>query len=297
VSDRALERGRSQIGTLGSGNHFLEVDVVDQIFDPRVADVLGLEQGQVILQVHSGSRGLGYQICDDHVKDLVHTASEYGIHLEDKQLACAPAKSPEGKTYRRAMACAANYAWVNRQVMMHNALDAMSDVLNRSTPLDYQLIYDVCHNIAKWEEHQVNGTTRELIVHRKGATRSLPPGHELVPDPYEDIGQPVLVPGDMGTSSYLLVGSDGAPEKTFGSACHGAGRAASRTEMKKKMQGRDLNKIMSNRGVYVQSDTWKGMAEEMPGAYKDVSEVVDAVQEANLARKVVRVRSIGVAKG
>jgi tRNA-splicing ligase RtcB len=297
LSDRALERGRTQIGTLGSGNHFLEVDVVDQIFDGRVADELGLEIGQVILQIHSGSRGLGYQVCDDHVKDLVHTASDYGIHLEDKQLACAPAQSPEGQKYRRAMACAANYAWVNRQVMMHNALEAVSSALSLSHPLDYQLIYDVCHNIAKVEEHEVNGTTKDLIVHRKGATRSLPPGHELVPEPYKDIGQPVLVPGDMGSSSYLLVGSDGAPRKSFGSACHGAGRAASRTQMKKQMQGKDLNEMMSSRGVYVKSDTWKGMAEEMPDAYKDVSRVVDAVQDANLARKVVRVRPIGVAKG
>jgi len=298
LSQRALERGQTQIGTLGSGNHFLEVDVVEQIYEPEVADTLGLELGQVILQVHCGSRGLGYQICDDHVKDLVQTAEDYGIHLEDRQLACAPIDSREGETYLKAMACAANYAWVNRQVIMHNAVEALSDAVTRNDePVDYKLIYDVCHNIAKLENHRVNGDTKDLIVHRKGATRSLPPHHELVPEPYADVGQPVLVPGNMGSSSYLLVGAEGATEKTFGSACHGAGRAASRTEMKNRMDGKDLNGMMAERGVYVKSDTWKGMAEEMPDAYKNVSDVIDAVQAADLAKKVVRVRPIGVAKG
>ncbi len=298
LSDRAIERGLSQIGTLGSGNHFLEVDVIDQIFDREVADELGLEIGQVILQIHSGSRGLGYQICDDNVRKLVDTAAGYGINLPDKQLACTPYNSPEGQKYMKAMACAANYAWVNRQVMMDLALDALARGLDMDrSSLNYQLIYDICHNIAKIEEHRVNGSTKDLIVHRKGATRSLPPGHDMVPDPYSDIGQPVLVPGDMGSSSYLLVGAEGSLEKSFGSACHGAGRRASRTEMKNKMDGKDLNKMMEDRGVYVRSKSWKGMAEEMPSAYKDVSDVVETVQKANLARKVARVRPMGVTKG
>lgn len=298
LSQRAFQRGRSQIGTLGSGNHFLELDVVDEIYDEEVGETLNLETGQVIIQVHSGSRGLGYQVCDDYVRDLVDVAEEYGIQLVDRQLACTPVQSPEGREYLKSMACAANYAWVNRQVMMVLAVRAMSESLFQDpTQIYYDLIYDVCHNIAKRESHTVNGTEEELVVHRKGATRSLPPGHPLLCEPYQEIGQPVLVPGDMGSSSYLLVGEEGATKKSFGSACHGAGRTASRREMKRKMKGENLQEQMEDRGVYVRSKSYRGMAEEMPSAYKDVSEVVRAVEGSGLARKVARVRPIGVIKG
>lgn len=299
LSDRAIKRGLTQVGTLGSGNHFLEVDVVDQIFDREAANAMGLEIGQVVLQIHSGSRGLGYQVCDDNAKKLIDIAPDYGIHLPDKQLACTPVDSPEGQQYIGAMKAAANYAWVNRHVMMDLAVDALAESSGAGDAMAYNLVYDVCHNIAKFEEHHVKGedTRKEVVVHRKGATRSLPPGHNLVPEPYQNTGQPVLVPGSMGSSSYVLRGAEGSLSKSFGSCCHGAGRAASRTAMKKKMMDRNLDQIMEERGVYVRSQSKKGMAEEMPSAYKDVSEVVQAVQDANLARKVARVRPIGTTKG
>lgn len=298
LSKRAFQRGKSQIGTLGSGNHFLELDVVDKIYDESVGEALNLARGQVIIQVHSGSRGLGYQICDDFVRNLVQVAEDYGIDLVDRQLACTPLDSPEGKQYMKSMACAANYAWVNRQVMMVLAVRELSRTLfGDPEEVFYDLIYDVCHNIAKIAKHQVNGENQKVVVHRKGATRSLPPGDPLLCDAYQEIGQPVLVPGDMGSSSYLLIGQPGARSRSFASACHGAGRTASRREMKERMEGVDLQEVMSDRGVYVRSKSYSGMAEEMPSAYKDVSEVVQTVEETGLARKVARVRPIGVIKG
>jgi tRNA-splicing ligase RtcB (3'-phosphate/5'-hydroxy nucleic acid ligase) len=298
VSDRALERGLKQVGTLGSGNHFLEIGRVDEIYLPQVANALGLAAYQIVVLIHSGSRGLGYQTCEDFLRVMNHAMAKYGIQLPDRQLACTPINSPEGQDYLSAMAAAANYAWVNRQVIMSLAEQAFLKALNISpTALGFSLIYDVCHNIAKMEEHTVVGKKRRLCVHRKGATRAFPPHHPQVPRAYQETGQPILIPGDMGRYSYLLVGTQAAMEKTFGSTCHGAGRMMSRAQSKKQSRGIDIDQEMTRRGVVARYRGRATMAEEMPHAYKDVADVVETMDLAGISKKVARLRPIGVIKG
>lgn len=298
LSDTAIKRGLAQVGTLGSGNHFLEIDKVVEIYRPDIARVFGLEIDSVVIQVHTGSRGLGYQVCDDYVRKLLKASQKYGIKLPDRQLASAPVKSEEGREYLSAMACAANYAWVNRQVIMHLANESLIKSL-KMTPRDagIQLIYDVCHNIAKIEEHIVDGKKMKVCVHRKGATRAFPPHHPLVPKDYQEIGQPVLVPGDMGRSSFLCVGTEEAMKRTFGSTCHGAGRVASRSAMIRATRGRNLYKEMESMGVIVMTKTHESMAEEIPEAYKDVEDVVDVMESAGISKKVAKFKPLGVIKG
>ncbi len=298
VSDRAKERGLNQLGTLGSGNHFLEIQKVDQVFDDSVAEAFGLLEGGITFMIHSGSRGLGYQICDDYLKVMSHAASKYHFSLPDRQLACAPITSPEGKNYIAAMACAANFAWANRQIMMHLAIETLQKTLGIGPrDLGARLVYDVCHNIAKFEEHDINGEKREVCVHRKGATRAFPPGHSLVPVAYRHVGQPVLIPGDMGRASYVSVGTEAAMKETFGSTCHGAGRILSRHGAVKAAKGRALYRELEDRGIIVMSRGKKTLAEEMPEAYKDINNVVRVMHESGIARKVARLRPLGVIKG
>nr|WP_315851900.1 RtcB family protein [Gimesia panareensis] len=291
-------RGADQCGTLGSGNHFLEVQMVDQIFDPVAARVMGLEQDMVCVMIHSGSRGLGYQVCDDALKALRGVPQKYGIHLPDRQLACAPVLSPEGEHYLGAMRAAANYAWCNRQLLMHQAREVFETVFGFSwQEMEMTLIYDVAHNIAKLEEHAVDGSKKQVWVHRKGATRAFPAGHPEVPEQYQEIGQPVLIPGDMGRASWVLVGQPGSMEQTFGTTCHGAGRQMSRKQAVRVSQGRDIDEELRARGVIARARSWRGLAEEQPDAYKDVSLVVDVVHRAGLSHKVARMRPLGVIKG
>ena len=298
VSDRALERGKKQLGTLGSGNHFLEVGVVEEIYDPDVARAFGLFENQVTVMVHSGSRGLGYQICDDFLARLSTHSKNLPFTIPDRQLACAMIQSNEGREYLSAMACGANYAWANRQILMHRANEVLLKTLQVSPrDLGLQLLYDVCHNVAKKEEHTIDGQKRTACVHRKGATRSFPAGHSAVPESYRRVGQPVLVPGDMGTASYVLVGTDRAMAETFGSTCHGAGRVLSRKAAKKAARGRSINRELEDRGILVR---WTGrgtMTEEMPDAYKDISMVVEVVHGAGISRKVAKLRPMAVVKG
>jgi tRNA-splicing ligase RtcB len=299
VSARALERGEEQCGTLGSGNHFLEVQVVDHVFDEEAAAVMGLEKDMVCVMIHSGSRGLGYQVCDDALAMLRGVPEKYGIALPDRQLACAPVNSPEGQHYIGAMRAAANFAWCNRQLLMHQAREVFARVFGRSwQELQMNLVYDVCHNIAKFEEHAVGGgKAKRVWVHRKGATRAFPPGHPEIPAVYRKVGQPVIIPGDMGRASWVLVGQAGSMERTFGTTCHGAGRAMSRTAAVKDAGGRRIDKELEARGVIARAQSRKGLAEEQPKAYKNVDEVVDVVHRAGLSRKVARMRPIGVIKG
>ena len=299
LSERALTRGRDQLGTLGSGNHFLEIQVVDTIYDREKASAFGLVEGLVTVLIHSGSRGFGHQICDDFLKEM-HTSSHGSgsFDLPDRQLACARLTSDAGRRYLAAMACAANYAWANRQILMHCVRETMLDSLSVSpAELGMKLLYDVCHNIAKKERHTVGGHSRTLCVHRKGATRALPPGHPLLPDRYRAVGQPVLIPGDMGTCSYVLAGAHGAMLRSFGSTCHGAGRVLSRTQAVKRAKGRSIRRELEDKGIFVQSRGRRTLMEEMSEAYKDVSRVVDVVHEAGLALKVARLRPLGVIKG
>ncbi|MBN1956052.1 MAG: RtcB family protein [Anaerolineae bacterium] len=298
VSSRAKERGRPQVGSLGAGNHFLEIDVVDEIYDAHAADVFGLRPNQVVVQVHCGSRGFGHQVCDDYVKSLQGAVRKYGITLPDRELVCAPLDSPEGKAYYGAMACAVNYAFVNRQVLAMGIRGAFEQVLaGKVRNFDLFQVYDVAHNIAKFEEHDVGGQRRRLCVHRKGATRSFGPGRPELPDDYRDIGQPVLVPGSMGTSSYVLVGTEKAMQLTWGSSCHGAGRVMSRSQARKSIWGADLRKELEGQGIVVQAGSDKGLAEEAPAVYKDVSRVVEVVHDAGLAHKVACLRPLAVIKG
>jgi len=298
LSERAVKRGLDQLGTLGSGNHFLEVQVVDQIFDEKVARMFNLHEGQITVFIHSGSRGFGHQICDDFLKEMGREAHINNLQLPDRQLACSPIQSDLGRRYLSAMACAANYAWANRQILMHLAFETFLSALSISPrDLGMKLLYDVCHNIAKVEDHNIDGHNRSLCVHRKGATRSLPPGHPLLPDVYQKTGQPVLIPGDMGTFSYVLAGAQGAMEQTFGSSCHGAGRLLSRTMAIKTAKGRSIYRELEDKGIYVQSRGRETLKEEMPEAYKDVSQVVDVVHETGLATKVARLRPLGAIKG
>jgi tRNA-splicing ligase RtcB len=298
VSERALARGADQCGTLGSGNHFLEVQVVDQIFDDEAAQVMGLEKDMICVMIHSGSRGLGYQVCDDALRALRSAPAKYGIRLPDQQLVCAPIGSKEGEHYLGAMCAAANFAWCNRQLLMWQAREAFEHVFNRGWEhLHMGLIYDVAHNIAKLEEHEVEGRAKRVWVHRKGATRAFPADHPEVPSMYRGIGQPVIIPGDMGRASWVLAGQSGSMEQTFGTACHGAGRIMSRTAAVKHAQGRRIDEELAQKGIIARARSWKGLAEEQPDAYKDVDLVVEVVHRANLARKVARMRPIGVVKG
>jgi tRNA-splicing ligase RtcB len=298
VSPRALERGTPQLGTLGAGNHFLEIQVVEEVFDPAAAGVLGIEPGAITVMIHTGSRGLGYQICDDNVRMLGSAVQRYGIDLPDRQLACAPIESPEGRAYFGAMVCAANYAWANRQAITHWVREAFGQILGKSVEqLGMKLVYDVAHNIAKFEEHEIDGEARRVCVHRKGATRAFPPGHPAVPEVYRAIGQPVLIPGDMGTHSYLLTGTQKAFDQTFGSTCHGAGRVWSRTKALQQTEHRNVASELRSQGILVMAASKEVLREEVPDAYKDVDVVVDVCGQAGIARKVAKMRPLGVVKG
>jgi len=297
VSDRAYERGRAQSGTLGSGNHFLEIQVIDQLYDRDICDEFGLNLGQVMVMIHSGSRGFGYQICDDHVRGMVHCLQKYNIQVPDRQLACAPVNSPEAKQYLGAMRCAANYAWNNRQCLMHLTRRAFEKVLNKSwDKMGLYLIYDVAHNIAKIEKYTINGKEKNLCVHRKGATRAFPPGHPALPERYKKTGQPVIIPGDMGRNSYLLVGTEKAAE-TFYSTCHGAGRVKSRTASTRSTNLNVLLKELESKGIMVKASGRSTIVEEAPSAYKDVNDVVNVVHNAGISKRVCRMRPVGVIKG
>jgi tRNA-splicing ligase RtcB (3'-phosphate/5'-hydroxy nucleic acid ligase) len=298
VSDRAYERGKDQLGTLGSGNHFLEIGYVEEIYDTATAGQWGLEQGYVTMMVHSGSRGLGYQICDEFLARMVKTMKQEGLDLPDRQLACTRLTTALAKEYLAAMAAAANYAFANRQILMHLARNAWEEGLGVSPrELKLRLLYDVCHNIAKIESHTIDGTRQKVVVHRKGATRAFPAGHPELPPEYRSTGQPVLIPGDMGRASYILAGEPGSMSETFGSACHGAGRLLSRGEALRRTKGRAVERELQDQGVYARWRGRKTLREEVPEAYKDVSLVVDVVQKAGLARKVARIHPLGVVKG
>jgi len=298
VSRHAKERGTSQQGTLGSGNHFLEVQMVEEIYDEKAAAVFGLFKDQITIMVHSGSRGLGHQVCTDYIKVMNEAVRKYNIVLPDRQLCCAPINSPEGKNYFAAMAAAANFAWANRQMLMHWTVESFAQVIGGSrSALGISLIYDVAHNIAKMEKHKVNGKEKLLCVHRKGATRAFPAGHPVIPEDYREIGQPVLIPGDMGRYSYILVGTEKAMEETWGSVCHGAGRMMSRAAASRTLSVSQLLADLEKKGIIVMAASKKGLIEEAPEAYKDVREVVDVVHNSGLAKKVARMRPLGVVKG
>ncbi|HNW59277.1 MAG TPA: RtcB family protein [bacterium] len=298
VSARALERGRGQLGTLGSGNHFIELGVVTEIHDAAAAATLGLHLDQVTLLIHTGSRGLGHQVCEDSIKEMLHAAQKYRIELPDRQLCCAPLSSPEGQHYLAAMAAAVNFAFANRQLLAHQAGEALMRALGISPrTLNLQIVYEVAHNIAKIEQHQFAGRQRKVCVHRKGATRAFGPNHPEIPAAYREIGQPVLIPGDMGRCSYVLTGTARAMQETFGSACHGAGRLLSRSQAVKAARGRSLTRELAERGIQIRAASHETIAEELPEAYKDVTQVVDAVVGAGLAVKVAKLRPLAVVKG
>jgi tRNA-splicing ligase RtcB len=299
VSDRAKKRGRPQLGTLGSGNHFLEVQSVDSIYDAEVAKKFGVTaKDQIILMVHCGSRGYGYQVCDDYIGVLNQALPRYRIELPDRELVCAPLGSKEAQDYLGAMNCAVNYAFCNRQVIMHWVRETMQDVFKRDRDaLGLDLIYDVCHNVAKFEEHDVGGRKTRLCVHRKGATRAFPAGRPEVPKLYRGVGQPVLIPGDMGRASYILVGTEAALSETWGSTAHGAGRVASRTSALKNIWGEDVKKALEAKGQVIRATSPKVLAEEAPEVYKNVDDVVEATELAGISRKVARMVPLGVAKG
>jgi tRNA-splicing ligase RtcB len=295
VSARAKERGLPQLGTLGSGNHFLEVQFVDAVHDQAAARAMNLSKGAIVVLIHSGSRGLGHQVCTDYVAQMNGAMARYNISVPDRQLACVPTQSPQGQAYIGAMCAAANFAWANRQGILHFLRDAFRRIFGDTARLD--LIYDVCHNIAKRESYEVNGRKRSVLVHRKGATRAFPPGHREIPREYSEIGQPVFIPGSMGTASWILAGAQGAMRETFGSVCHGAGRLMSRTAVRKGRDARQVQRQLEEQGILVRSETRDGILEEVPEAYKDVDEVIEVVHNAGLARKVARLRPMGVIKG
>jgi tRNA-splicing ligase RtcB len=297
VSERAKERGKDQLGTVGSGNHFVEVGYVAERFDDGAADRLGLAPGTVTIFIHSGSRGLGYQVCDDSLDTMLQAAAKYGIALPDKQLCCAPLGSPEARRYWGAMNAAANYAFANRQLMAHYARRAVAKIFGDDAAGRTRLVYDVCHNIAKYETHDVMGRARRLCVHRKGATRAFPPGHPELAPQFRDLGQPVLIPGDMGRYSYVLLGTDGAFKETFGSSCHGAGRRLSRHKAKQLARPRNIPQELERQGILIRAATRATVDEEMPEAYKDVARVVDVVHAAGIGRKVAQLKPVGVVKG
>jgi len=298
VSEKAVQRGMSQVGSLGAGNHFLEIQKVTEIYDTDTAKVYGINnKGQITVMIHTGSRGFGHQVCTDHLRVLEQAVKKYNIWLPDRQLACAPVTSKEGQSYLKAMACAANFAWANRQLIVHWVRESFERVLNDSAEdMNMRIVYDVCHNIGKLEEHEIDGKKRMVYVHRKGATRAFGPERSEVPSKYRDIGQPVLIPGDMGTESYLLHGTKEA-EETFGSTCHGAGRVLSRHQALKRWRGEDVVRELKNRGIYVHPASFKVAAEEAPGAYKDIRNVVDVAHGAGISKKVVKLVPLGVVKG
>ena len=298
VSKRAKQRGMPQVGSLGAGNHFIEIDVIDAVYDKEAAGVMGLRQGGVAVQIHCGSRGFGHQVCDDYVKRLQPAVHKYGIQLPDRQLVCAPFDSPEGQAYFGAMACAANYAFANRQVLAHHVrLSFEGTLAGKVGDWDVFQVYDIAHNMAKVETHEIDGEQKRLCVHRKGATRAFGPGFPGLPAEYREIGQPVLVPGSMGTMSFVLVGTEESMAQTFGSTCHGAGRTMSRRQAKKLIHGGRLKEEMAREGIVVYAGSLKGLAEEAPAAYKEVDEVVEVVHGAGIARKVARLRPLAVVKG
>ncbi len=298
VSQHALERGRAQLGTLGSGNHFVEIGIVKEIFDEPAATAMGLHKNQVTITIHTGSRGLGHQVCEDTIRVMLRASQKYGIELPDRQLCCAPVKSDEGVQYLAAMASAVNFAFANRQMITHWVREAMMRALGIGVQaLNMQVVYEVAHNIAKIETHVVDGVKRPLCVHRKGATRAFGPHHSEIPAAYREIGQPVLIPGDMGRYSYVLTGTERAMQETFGSACHGAGRLMSRTQALKTARGRALARELADRGIIARASSHETMAEELPEAYKDVAQVVDAVAGAGLAKKIAKLHPAGVIKG
>jgi tRNA-splicing ligase RtcB len=293
VSERARQRGGDQLGTLGSGNHFVEVQRVDAVYEAAAAEAYGLREGQITILIHSGSRGLGHQVCTDFVRRMDRALGKHGIRLPDRQLSCAPVGSPEGREYLGAMAAAANFAWANRQGIADRVRQAIDRTLGREAARDTRQVYDVAHNVAKLERH--NGG--ELCVHRKGATRAFPPGSPEIPERYREAGQPIFIPGSMGTASYVLAGRQGAMERSFGTVCHGAGRSLSRTAARKQVKGAELRRRLEEQGIVVRSPSNRGLAEEAPFAYKEVERVVDVVERARLAARVVRLRPIGVIKG
>ena len=298
VSDKAIKRGRPQLGTLGSGNHFVEVQYVDQVFDEQLAQRLGLFEGQITITIHTGSRGLGHQICHDYIRLMIKASEKYGIELPDRQLCCAPISSPEGQQYFAAMASAVNFAFANRQIISYWVQEAFMRALGMGpNQMKLGIVYEVAHNIAKMETHIVDGKEKHLCVHRKGATRAFGPGRKELPDVYRDIGQPVLIPGDMGRASYVLIGTDEAMEQTYGSTCHGAGRLLSRKKAKQAARGRSIKDELADQGIFVMASSMATMAEEMPEAYKNVSDVVDAVVGAGISKKVVRLKPLGGIKG
>jgi len=299
VSDLAKKRGAPQLGTLGSGNHFLEIQYVDKIFDPEVAKVFGIEEkGQITIMIHSGSRGCGHQICTDYLKVMERATKKYNITLPDRQLACAPATSEEAQDYYAAMCAGVNYAFANRQAIAHWTRESFEKVFDASfEDLGIRTVYEVAHNIAKLEEHSIDGVKKKLYVHRKGATRAFGPGSKDLPSEYRKVGQPVIIPGDMGTASYLLVGTETAMQETFGSTCHGAGRKLSRAEAKRRFYGEKIKKQLADQGIYVRAASKPGLAEEAPNAYKNVSEVVETTHGAGISMLVVRLKPLGVTKG
>lgn len=298
VSDRAHERGRDQLGTLGAGNHFIEVDRIAEVYDQAVAGRLNIYPGNIAVQIHCGSRGLGHQVCEDYVSRFQKTVHDYGITLPDRELVCAPFESTEGQEYFHAMACAANFAFANRQLLAHLIRESFEQVLaGKVKDYDLHQVYDIAHNMAKIEEHQVAGHSMRLCVHRKGATRAFGPGSPVLPDDLRDIGQPVLIPGSMGTASYVLAGTPGSMEQTFGSTCHGAGRVMSRAKAKKVVRGAELRQQLRERGIFICAGSMSGLAEEAPVAYKDVSRVVDVVHNAGIGKKIARLEPMAVIKG
>jgi tRNA-splicing ligase RtcB len=295
VSERAKERGRPQVGTLGSGNHFLEIQFVERVADEQAAAALGLRRGQVVVLVHSGSRGLGHQVCTDYLREMGAAMARYKLHVPDRQLACVPIESPEGRSYLAAMRAAANFAWANRQGITHFVRQAFRKVFRRDAGIE--VVYDVCHNIAKVETHEVGGRRERVLVHRKGATRAFPAGHPELPAAYRDCGQPVFIPGSMGTASWVLLGAPGAMRETFGTTCHGAGRLMSRTAAKRGRDVKGVLRQLSEAGILVKSETRDGVLEEIPEAYKNVDEVIEVVHHAGIATMVARLRPMGVIKG
>ncbi|MBN1873676.1 MAG: RtcB family protein [Anaerolineae bacterium] len=298
VPSRARERGLPQLGSLGAGNHFMEIDVVDEVYDPDIAQTFGLREGRVVVQIHCGSRGLGHEVCAQSIRALQNAPRKYGIEIPDRELVAAPVTSPEGQDYMAAMAAAANYAFANRQILAHYVRLSFEQVLaGKVSNWELHQVYDVTHNIAKVEEHQVGGRPLKVVVHRKGATRAFPPGHHDLPAVYRETGQPVLVPGSMGTASYVLVGTKSALDETFGSSCHGAGRTMSRNEATRQVRGEKLRSELQQQGIAVRTRSMRGLAEEAPIAYKDVDAVVASVVGAGIAREVARVRPVAVIKG
>lgn len=297
IGNRARERGKAQLGTLGSGNHFIEIGFVEEVYDSEAASVMGLEKDQATVLIHTGSRGLGHQVCDDFLSIMLNASKRYGIDLPDRQLCCAPVNSKEGKDYLKAMAGAANFAFVNRQMIMHWTRQTFEAVFQSIDSLQLELVYDVCHNIAKIETHRIRGKDINLCVHRKGATRAFPPGHSAIPETYRGIGQPVLVPGDMGRYSFVMVGTEAGYKETFGSACHGAGRKLSRNQAKTAAKGRAVARELEDRGIIVKGASKRTLVEEISDAYKDVDNVVNVLHQAGISKKVLKLSPLAVIKG